>query len=176
MPKTTWMTGDELKVEHWRPMVGRGGRYEVSDQGRVRSLWANKNTRRVAPQIRKTYYVNHKVVVTLANPRRSATVARLVLEAFVGPPPEGGVARHKDGDDENLNLSNLEWDATRGGNTYRIRFNAKAPMNDTATSRANCGICGESIWFDICKRTSRLLRMNEDMTLHAHQDETGDRT
>jgi len=49
--------------------------------------------------------------VTLCAPgrRKSALVHLLVLEAFVGPRPDGNEACHCDGDRENSKLSNLRW-------------------------------------------------------------------
>lgn len=44
------------------------------------------------------------------------TVHKLVLQAFVGPRPEGMEACHRDGDRTNNSLSNLRWD-TRRANT-----------------------------------------------------------
>jgi hypothetical protein len=41
--------------------------------------------------------------------RKNFHVHRLVLEAFVGPSPEGEEARHLDGDRTNNDLSNLCW-------------------------------------------------------------------
>ncbi len=37
----------------------------------------------------------------------------LVLEAFIGPRPEGYVCRHKDGDPANNHISNLSWGTLR---------------------------------------------------------------
>jgi hypothetical protein len=100
--------------EIWKPVVGFDG-YEVSNLGRVRS-WK---------KIRKWWQilvlnVSHKerplterrLVVTLRKSGKSITraVHRLVLEAFIGPCPEGMEARHVNDNDINNNiLSNLAW-------------------------------------------------------------------
>jgi hypothetical protein len=47
--------------------------------------------------------------------RTNCAIHRLVLEAFVGPCPNGFEACHNDGDRQNNRLENLRWD-TRSGN------------------------------------------------------------
>lgn len=100
--------------EQWRPVVGFEGAYAVSDQGRVRSLdrilcdgrhWSG---RILAQRAQDSGYLG----VSLAHDGvvRSALVHRLVLEAFVGPCPEGMEACHSDDVHDHNQLSNLRWD------------------------------------------------------------------
>lgn len=49
------------------------------------------------------------VLVDSARVRRTRLVHRLVLEAFVGPCPDGMECRHLDGNAKNNHLSNLAW-------------------------------------------------------------------
>jgi hypothetical protein len=100
-------------TERWLPAVGFEGRYEVSDLGRVRSLLDNRGRPKLplllALQVHpKSGYVqvNFKVDGRVIRPY----VARLVLEAFVGPCPEGQEACHGDGVRGNNVLANLRWD------------------------------------------------------------------
>lgn len=101
--------------EQWLPVVGYLGTYEVSDLGRVRSL-----TRRVLHKDGKSSLRQGRVlspgvlrnrggylVVNLQ--RAMCRVHRLVLQAFVGPCPEGHVGAHLDGDPANNCLENLAW-------------------------------------------------------------------
>lgn len=114
--------------ETWRPVVGYEGHYEVSDQGRVRSI------DRVTPCVRdgKTYHRRRAGAlkafavgkggywtVHLSNGRTHRTLAvhRLVLEAFVGPRPEGQVTRHLNGNAQDARLCNLTW-GTQSDNLY----------------------------------------------------------
>lgn len=53
-------------------------------------------------------------------------VHRLVLMAFVGPPPAGYVCDHKDGSPSNNRLDNLEW-VTHKENLRRIGDQRKIP-------------------------------------------------
>lgn len=115
------------EYEEWRPVVGYEGLYEVSDLGRVKSLPRMTPTRwgtsRFHPggllSVRSsptTGYVRTTLVDARRGMKRYANVHSLVLEAFVGPRPNGMECCHRDGDRGNAALSNLRWD-TRSANT-----------------------------------------------------------
>ena len=93
--------------EQWLPVVNYEGRYEVSDLGRVKSL------RGVASdKVLSECHIKGYAVVTLYSGGTGKTeyVHRLVLEAFVGPPPQGKpLALHWDDNPQNNALSNLRW-------------------------------------------------------------------
>lgn len=105
--------------EVWKDVQGHEERYQVSDQGRVRSL----------PRKRYCGYGKYTEVpgkvlnlnkhnmgyrwVTLGKvdrTRKAVLVHRLVLETFVGPCPKGMNCCHGDGDPANNRLGNLRWD------------------------------------------------------------------
>lgn len=93
-------------TERWRPVPGFPG-YQISDLGRVRSnkrgdwrLLAQDTTR--DGHKRLTLRVDGKTV--------GRTVHRLVLEAFVGPCPEGMEACHNNGKADDNRAENLRWD------------------------------------------------------------------
>lgn len=101
------MTGEE-----WRPVVGYEGLYEVSDQGRVRSL-PRHGTR---GQILKPYVGNRGYPTV--NPardgeNRTLPIHRIVAEAFLGPRPEGLVVRHLNGKHNDPRLANLAYGTPR---------------------------------------------------------------
>ena len=107
--------------EKWLPVVGREGEYEVSDNGRVRSLTRKDSRgRQIVERIlrpQRNGSGHHQV--GLSTGRRGARlflVHRLMLEAFVGPCPPGHEALHRDDDPDNNRLSNLHW-GTRSENT-----------------------------------------------------------
>jgi hypothetical protein len=112
-----------MTTEEWRPVVGFEGYYEVSDQGRVRSVprvvrCANGVHRRLpgvilAPRpradghldaslCRGSLAVNHKV-------------HQLVMAAFVGPRPAGLEVLHGNGDPTDNRRANLRY-GTRSAN------------------------------------------------------------
>lgn len=97
--------------EAWRPVSGYEGRYEVSDQGRVRSWLPTKQRLPLPNLLVQIESEKGYLRVQLSGPdgRRNRRVHALVLEAFVGPCPEGMQTRHMDGDKANNTLGNLSW-------------------------------------------------------------------
>jgi hypothetical protein len=121
------MTSQTQTVEEWRTIPGYVGLYEVSDLGRVRSVarkcktWFGERSHR--QQILKPCqnWAGYFCVNLRSNDktRRTVSVHRLVLLAFVGPRPEGLQGCHNDGVKANNRLDNLRYD-TREAN-YRDR-------------------------------------------------------
>lgn len=103
-----------LATEAWLPVVGYEGCYEVSDLGRVRSL--DRKTRRgVRPgrvlRPAQTGIGGHLGVnLSLRGEQITKRIHRLVIEAFVGPRPEGLQCCHNDGNPRNNRVENLRWD------------------------------------------------------------------
>lgn len=118
----------------WLPVVGWEGLYEVSECGEVRSLSRNfidKNgvSKKYSGRVLRQYpnAKGHlKVWLIRDNYRSHPYVHSLVLEAFVGPRPEGQQALHADDIPSNNFVSNLRWgtpsensyDAVRNGNHF----------------------------------------------------------
>lgn len=112
---------DVILQENWRPVVGYEGFYEVSDLGRVRRVAGQLPTRNPAVKrncksrfktpSRNQIDGHYRVNLSVGNKKRKFGVHRLVLEAFVGPCPDGMEACHfPDRDPANNALSNLRWD------------------------------------------------------------------
>ena len=94
--------------EIWMPIIGYEGIYEISNRGRVSVI---KNGERF---IRKQNSATHYLSISFRKRpqdkiQRSATVHRLVAEAFLGPRPEGQVIRHIDGNRYNNAVENLTY-------------------------------------------------------------------
>ncbi len=106
-------------AERWRDIPGHEGLYEVSDRGCVRSLKFR------VPRILKHTIVksgHHRVsLYDGLGERRQAFVNWLVLEAFVGPRPEGMWACHEDDEPSNNALGNLRWDTPKSNMLDRLR-------------------------------------------------------
>lgn len=99
--------------ERWRNVEGFD-RYEVSSLGRVRN-----QDGRVLYQ--ETVADGHRRVDLWRDGRRQRFyVHRLVLLAFVGPPPGGYEVAHHNGDPADNRLANLRW-TTRQGNVLDKR-------------------------------------------------------
>lgn len=119
----------EVKLVHctpekWLPIVGYEGLYEVSDQGRVRSVDRNmvlssgrrytRSGRIMSFNIKWGDHPYRRVKLCSNSKPKLVLVSRLVLTAFVRPPKEGEQACHCDNDPSNNALSNLRWDTIHG--------------------------------------------------------------
>lgn len=102
-----------MSIEEWRAVPGYEGIYEVSDAGRVRSLDRVTNDgKRLRGQSIKAFQMptgHMRVALGRNGTKRTLKIHRLVLLAFVGPPPSGTEALHRDGDAGNNSLTNLRW-------------------------------------------------------------------
>jgi hypothetical protein len=103
-------------MERWLPVADYEGIYEVSDQGRVRSLdrtvpHGHTGTRRAAGKVLCPVIdsVGYPFVHLGRRPQRRVRIHVLVLETFVGPRPSGLHGLHRDDVKTNGRLSNLRW-------------------------------------------------------------------
>lgn len=119
------------QIESWRSVPG-WPHYEVSDQGRVRSVGRTVPSKTPGVPMRLKGQLlsqrgpsknRHHYAVALHSDgeRRDALVHRLVLEAFVGPCPDGMEACHWDDDPANNQLANLRWDTRRSNQHDSVR-------------------------------------------------------
>jgi hypothetical protein len=115
---------DDLPNEIWRPILGFEGIYEVSDQGRVKSLaridgrghW--RSTVLLKPALVGPKGKQYLGVHLSANgDGRQRKVHLLVLETFVGPRPTQHEGAHENGNKCDNRLMNLAW-KTRSENSY----------------------------------------------------------
>lgn len=122
-------------AERWRPISGHEGRYEVSDLGRVRSLaQTTSDGRRLKARVLKgrPQRSGHlSVPLTAGGVTRNALVHRLVLIAFVGPPPAGMHALHSDGNPGNNRLANLRWGTPSENSLDAVRHGAHPQARKT---------------------------------------------
>jgi hypothetical protein len=105
-PPRRRVVGTLAPAEEWRTVARPGGRFEVSDQGRLRTRDpGSERSRRVA-----VTYPDGVPTVGLPGSGKLVAVARLVLEAFAGPPPvTPGRIAYRDGDEGNVKRENLAW-------------------------------------------------------------------
>ena len=87
-------------MEEWRAVPGHEDRYLVSNEGRVARLMT------VKPPTKRYVRIN---VRDAANKMRTYLAHVWVLEAFVGPRPEGALARHLNDDPTDNRVENLAW-------------------------------------------------------------------
>lgn len=144
--------------ENWRPVVGYEELYEVSDQGRVRSLprkiickggyprsYAGQL---MTPQLVKGY---PGVMMKDQGRNRRADIHKLVMEAFIGPCPSGQEALHFDGDRSNCRLGNLRY-----GTHHENMADTKRHGRDNAGSRHGASILTETQVIEIRKMRGRV--------------------
>jgi len=103
--------------EEWRPIPEWEGIYQVSNQGRVRSLdriVLVGNTHRKLPSRPRKFTVLPKgyrqIQLHIDGTVKALLVHRLVLTVFHGPPPPGLEACHINGDTSDNRIENLMWD------------------------------------------------------------------
>jgi len=121
--------------EIWKDIEEFKDSYEVSNFGRVRSKERFKYTRTYPSKIMKPLIGNNGcVLVRLRNGKSQVrrSVAKLVLLAFVGNPPDvARQVRHKDGNPNNNYVDNLEWDVCKAY-TMPVNIHARELFNSKA--------------------------------------------
>jgi hypothetical protein len=139
-------------VETWKPIPKWEGVYEVSDQGRVRSLdriVTYKDGRRrlshgrvITPMMRGHSQSYLYVALWCGQKRVTMYVHRAVLLAFVGPPPDGDAqASHEPNPDSfDCRLVNLRWRTPEYNNTEKVyRQAGMTPEEAQAILARACG-------------------------------------
>jgi len=121
-------------TEQWKDVVGLEGKYEVSDNGRIRSHLTAKGKppRMLKLNVGKNGY--QRVGLSYpGQPPKLYYVHQLVLEAFKGSRPKGCVSRHLNDNRLDNRACNLAWgtpcdnlsDARRNG---KLRLEEQAPQ------------------------------------------------
>ena len=104
--------------EEWVPVSGYEPYYEVSSDGRVRSI---RRGRLLKPFTNKLGYQFVDLKAPIPG-RKMARVHRLVCEAFHGPAPEGKPnVLHGDGDPANNRRENLRWGSQKDNSADTLR-------------------------------------------------------
>ena len=109
---------ERISAETWLPIPGMNGRYDVSDHGNIRS-WVSTRVptpHLLTPIVRSRGHLAVKIAPEAGARAKHMLIHRLVLLAFVGPPPfEGSEVRHLDGDPTNNAIANITY-GTRSEN------------------------------------------------------------
>lgn len=123
---------DTNSSQSWKPAPGCVG-LEVSDHGMLRN-----EKGKVWPGYRdpKGYYRINAAVPGDGH-RRGHLVHRLVLEAFVGPCPDGMETRHLNGDPGDNRLSNIVWGTSAENSQDVLRHGRHKQANQTHCLRGH---------------------------------------
>lgn len=121
-------------MENWKPIAGFEGLFEVSDQGRVRSV--DKYDRRghlhksriLRQQKSKTGY--QLVTLTVNGKGNTKSVHRLVADAFLPNQDNKPEVNHLDGDKSNNCVSNLEWVTKSENGLHSFRELGRKPSRN----------------------------------------------
>lgn len=109
--------------EIWCPIKGYEGIYEVSDQGRVRSLKFGKERILKPGRNPKGYILVH---LYKNREKKWYLVHRLVALAFIPNPDNLPQVNHKDENPSNNKVENLEWCDCKYNNNYGTRNQRQA--------------------------------------------------
>lgn len=169
--------------EVWLPVRGYEGCYEVSNNGRVRSLarqiqsqnrwgpvtlrWPGKILTLLENQ--GGYY---KVLLSKNGKTTNKLVATLVAEAFIGPRPEGMLVLHNDGNAKNNRVANLRYGTQRDNMQDSIKHGtrpqgrahkcAKLTEQQVREIRASDKTNAHFAWlFEVDPSTVRLARIGK---------------
>ena len=113
------MTMEEI----WRPINGYQGLYQVSDQGKVRSLKFGKE--RIMKNIRnKDGYL--RIGLRKNGEHKLYLVHRLVAQTFIQNPQNLPEVNHKDENKDNNSVQNLEWCSSKYNANFGTRNQRQA--------------------------------------------------
>lgn len=123
-----------MNKEEWRDIKGYEGLYQVSNIGRIKSLYGwngkeyIKREKILNPYNRKdkkTTYPRSVIKLIKGKAKKDYKVHRLVAEAFIPNPENKPQVNHIDGNPLNNNVNNLEWVTDRENKLHAIENNLK---------------------------------------------------
>lgn len=127
-----------MSAERWLPIPSAPD-YEASNLGNVRSVartihYSDGRVREYPSKVlsQSTYYLGYKRVNLRVDKSQSPRqVHALVLEAFVGPRPEGMIALHINGEHGDNRAENLRWGTHAENNADTITHGRNSNSNKT---------------------------------------------
>ena len=108
-------------MEIWKDISGYEGHYQISIEGKVKSLVRWGFTKEVILKLFDNLKGYPKVNLYLNGKLKTFTVHRLVASAFIPNPSDYPQVNHKDTNKWNNNVENLEW----CNNSYNLKHHFK---------------------------------------------------
>lgn len=105
-------------MEIWKDIKGYEGRYQISNEGRVKSLIGSKE-KILKPGL--NFHGYEKVTLSKGNKVKAHLVHRLVAQAFIPNPNDYPCINHKDEMKFDNSVDNLEWCTYDYNNNYGSR-------------------------------------------------------
>lgn len=127
-----------MTEEIWKDIPGYEGLYQVSDQGRVRSLdrvvmctGAVKGaySSRKKGRLLRPGPSNFGHLSVVLGRRNTRMVHDLVLRAFVGPPPDKHECCHNNGNPADNRLENLRWGTRSENNVDAVKHGRRGKLS-----------------------------------------------
>lgn len=121
--------------EVWKDVVGYEGLYQVSNLGRVKSLWFGKE--RIL-KLGRNIFGYLTVGLHKNEQQKTCKVHRLVAQAFIPNPNVLPEVNHKDENKTNNSIENLEWCDTKYNSNYGTR-------NQRISEKCTNGKCSKPV-------------------------------
>ena len=124
-------------MENWRDIEGFEGLYQVSNEGRIKSLGNNKARKEKILKGKKDGSGYLQVNLSKDGKRVWKYIHRLVAETFLENPNHYDQVNHKDEGKTNNSVDNLEWCNSKYNNNYgtRNQRSAEKRRNDPKQSK-----------------------------------------
>ena len=142
-------------IEIWMPISKYEGLYQVSNLGRIKSLYSRTNNLKKGNIIKQRKNINGYLTVGLTknNKQKTLRVHRLVAKEFCSNPKNKPCVNHIDGKKENNNYLNLEWVTYSENHKHAYKNNL---MNRKGEFHNNSKLTNEDvIYIRKSKKTSK---------------------
>lgn len=157
-------------MEFWKDIKGQEGLYQISSNGRVRSLdrvvIANNGAKHnyKGSVLSPTAGLNHYASIKLRIPsgkRQTFKVHRLVAEHFIPNPKNKRTVNHKDANKLNNCVDNLEW-ATYSENQIHARQTVEYKRNAEEWASKPVIDLNTGVFYDSVTEAAKLLGINRN--------------